>query len=244
MKIITPLEYIVSYQDFVRTSCEIKWQGRVAVVMEVSGREFPVFTKPTRVISYLDEYVVLSPFQELEEHKVFWKDIVNFIAPDYSRLTKPEVNLECLTEMFRLAESAGVSIEKSIVVDFGCGDGIIQSVLLDYLPKRIIGIEGNEYQRSQARKTGLRVVARWQDIKCAVDLIVGCYSIHMGCAEELFDLASRWLRPDGILLANCYKEIGIEHVDIVKYSETLEISVIPKFPSGRGPLFIARRHAQ
>ena len=243
MKVIAPERILAEKRGFVQARCEIIWRGRSTLVLDVSGNAFPAFEKPVRCISYLDEYIILCPMQKLVEHKIFWEDIVNYLAPDYSRLIKHEVNSACLVEMFRLAETAGVAIDGSLVVDFGCGDGIIQTALIGYQPRGVIGVERNNWQRQQAQAAGLEVVSRWQDINHPVDLIVGCYAVHMGCAQELFGLASRWLRPGGVVLANCYKNIGIEHVSVAEFCGVLDIMIVPRFAAGRGPLFLAKRHA-
>ena len=109
---------------------------------------------------------------------------------------------------------------------------------------RVIGIESNATQRGLATRAGLEVVSTWEEIDCVVDIIVACYALHMGCSGELFSLARRSLRPGGIMLANCYKDVGMEHIDPTEYRQSLQIVLVPRFVVGRGPLLVARRHAE
>ena len=108
----------------------------------------------------------------------------------------------------------------------------------------MIGVENNSTQRRAAALSGLEVVSHWREVDCVVDVIVGCYTLHMGCSKELFSLARARLRPGGMLLANCYKDVGIEHLDATEYRQSLEIVLVPRFVLGKGPLVVARRHAK
>ena len=210
-------------------------------MVDFKGKELPTVGIPPRCISYLDEYIVVCPIQELSKHRAFWQDIVNYIVPSYSHLVDLNVNRDCLRAMFSLAEQDGIDMDNAVLVDFGCGNGIIQSAIQGYRPEVVIGVERNANQREAAKVAGLHVVPYWDLIDCPVDLIVASYSLHMGCSLELFELASRWLKPHGLMLANCYKDVGIEHIDASAYSKYLNVSRIPIFPIGRGPLFLARR---
>ena len=132
MKVVVSRGYAAHHQDFVESQCDTMWEGEHAVVIKVKGDEIPATSGPYRCISYLDEYIVVSPIQKISRHRAFWKDIVSHIAPQYSRLVERDVNRGCLVQMFRMAEQAGVSVDGAVLVDFGCGDGVIRSALADY----------------------------------------------------------------------------------------------------------------
>ena len=246
MKVILPTEVLDEFKAHFVCNGVVLWQSDGTVVVDIKGNELPAVGIPTRCISYLDEYIVVCPILELNKHRLFWQDIVNYIVPSYSHLVELSVNRDCLSAMFSLAEHAGIDINNAVLVDFGCGNGIIQSALKEkgYRPEVVIGVESNAHQRKVAEMAGLNVVSSWEAINYPVDLIVASYSLHMGCSLELFELASLWLKPHGLMLANCYKDIGIEHINPSAYSKTLKVSTIPSFPIGRGPLFLARRCGQ
>ena len=242
MKVIVPGHLIPTSIEKNANDLPLIWQGASAVVLEMADAELLVLEKLHRCISYLDQYVVVCPVQALDKHRSFWDDIVTYIAPDYYRLVKREVNLECLRQMFNLAEIGGISIDDATLVDFGCGHGVIQSALVGHRPELVIGIEKNSVQRVQAEGVGLHVVSSGAEIDRTVDLIVASFSLHMGCSRDILDIARLWLKPGGMLLANCYKGVGIEHVDTSGYLDSLSVSLIPVFAVGRGPLLVARRY--
>ena len=116
MKVIVPKDLLDEYKVYFGNKGIVLWQSAGTVVVDFKGKELPTVGIPPRCISYLDEYIVVCPIQELSKHRAFWQDIVNYIVPSYSHLVDLNVNRDCLRAMFSLAEQDGIDMDNAVLV--------------------------------------------------------------------------------------------------------------------------------
>lgn len=239
MKIICSSKWHESNEFFLDSEAEILWKNVYVTVFSTMSNSLPTSNFPIRYISYLDRYLLLNPIGSVIEHRNFWEGVVDFIAPIYEQIISLSVNRECLAEIFRLASLSGISVKDSILVDFGCGSGVIHTALKSVEPRILYGIEKNKILGQQARDKGLMIIESWENMPTKADLVVSTFALHMGCSEELFSFAVNVLKPGGLIFANCYKNVGVEHINLSDYATELSFSIIPHCRSARGPLFVA-----
>lgn len=162
-------------------------------------------------IHYLDYYWLLIP-ELYDLQGIFWKELYEYLSPNYEKRTNPAANLSCLCLFRGIIESLSGVAKDCTLLDFGCGTGISKDV---FSQNHIVGYDINAEMLQKARSRNIVVLDAESFFAQPVNVFDGCiacYVFHMGIRYDVLQNLSRTIKPTGFIVANYYKHLGEEQV--------------------------------
>ena len=164
------------------------------------------------VVHYLKHFWLLLP-DSIQDQQLFWSQFYSLYSPTYLDLIDSTHNLACMYYFKTLLEkNVGPFSPEFKLLDYGCGPGLSAQI---FGVKHLIGYDNNSVMLKKATEQGLQIVDRqgFNNIQpCFFDAAFACYVFHMAIPESDIMNIVRVLKPDGVFIANYYKNFEIERV--------------------------------
>jgi len=208
---------------------------------QLTGNSASIRTIFPDILHYLNHFWLLLP-DSVQEQQIFWSQFYSLYSTNYLDLIDSDHNLACM-RYFKtlLAENAPLPPDFKLL-DYGCGPGLSVQV---FEKQHLVGYDNNPTMLAEAAKQGLEVIYKedFDNIQsCSFDGGFACYVLHMAIPEtDIINLA-RAVKINGVLVANYYKDLGMERVTSLLEKLGFEGQKVDVQERRFGSVYIYRKH--
>lgn len=163
------------------------------------------------ILHYLNHFWLLLP-DVIQEQQTFWLQFYSLYSTNYLDLINPDHNLACIYYFKTLLNENAYLPPDFRILDYGCGPGLSTQI---FGLKHLVGYDNNPTMLEKATNQGLEVLDKegFDNIQsCSFDGSFASYVFHMAIPESDITNLARIVKSNGILVANYYKDLGIERV--------------------------------
>lgn len=198
-----------------------------AVKMQNSGRH---------CVEYCNLFLIILP-EDYGLQSILWEDFYLYYGNLFESIIDVEHNILCIKRLYTHIQKRIQVTEKTRILDFGCGSGL--AVTLD-AKCEVIGYEPNKTMRVQAVKKGMKVLDACQICGMPdhdIDAVFASYVFHMGLDDRDIEILSRIVRPNGIVVANFYKDMNCHIVNNIFRRKGFFVKKIMGSDKGFGSIY-------
>jgi len=178
---------------------------------QLTGSSASIRTIFPDILHYLNHFWLLLP-DSIQEQQIFWFQFYSLYCTNYLDLIDSNHNLACMHYFKTLLDENAHLPPDFKLLDYGCGPGLSVQV---FGVSRLVGYDNNPTLLAEAAEQGLEVLDKegFNNIQSnSFDGGFACYVFHMAIPESDIINLSRIVKDNGILVANYYKDLGMERV--------------------------------
>lgn len=178
------------------------------------GKLEEMYKELPNTLRYLDRFLIILP-TPIKEQQLFWERFYSLYSTEYLYIVDIEHNLSCIRYFKNLLNQCSVLYPQFKLLDFGCGPGLSLDV---FGPEHLVGYDNSPKMLAQAKARGLEVLSKKEFDRlppCSFDGVIACYVLHLAIPEDDIMKLARVIKVGGILVANYYKNIGVERVSLI-----------------------------